>query len=90
MQEIKKPDTGMSSKEGLYMDIVTQFNNVYQRMDELHITQKELAELMDMSPASFSHRMTGRIAWTLPEMLMLLDLIGQPEETLDDFFGRAA
>ena len=72
------------------MSIITQFYRIYQRMDELHITQKELAELMDMSPATFSHRMTGRVAWMLPEMLMLLDLIGQPEETLDDFFGRAA
>lgn len=66
----------------------TMFYAIYQRMDELHITQQELAELMGMSPNALSRRMTGRAPWTLPEMLMLLDLIGQPEETLDDLFPR--
>jgi transcriptional regulator with XRE-family HTH domain len=59
-------------------------------MAELKIRQDELAEMLGMSRSALSRRMTGRAPWTLPEMLKLLDLIGQPEETLDDFFGRAA
>lgn len=61
---------------------------MHRRMRELDLNGTELAEQLGMSQPNFSHKLTGRTPWTEPEMQHLLDLIGQPEETLADLFPR--
>jgi transcriptional regulator with XRE-family HTH domain len=64
------------------------FPAVRRRIRDLDTTQTELAEKLGMAKSTFSDRMSGRRSWTEPEMQMLLDEIGQPEETLADLFPR--
>jgi len=64
------------------------FPAVHRRIRELDMTYGEVSAQMDMSPSTFSDKMSGRIPWRLQEILDLLDEIAEPEETIDDFFPR--
>jgi len=51
------------------------------RLKQLGIKHSDLARMMDLSPASISHRFTGKKPWSIEEMYFLLDLCrAQPEE----------
>lgn len=64
------------------------FPAVHRRIRELDMTYGEVSEQMEMSPSTFSDKMSGRIPWRLQEVLDLLDIIALPEEPIDDFFPR--
>lgn len=64
------------------------FQEVHRRIRMLDYTYSEVAHELEMSPSAFSHRMNGKTPWTEPEMQRLLDILGQPEDTLADLFLR--
>ena len=64
------------------------FQEVHSRIRLLDYTYLELAHELEMSPAAFSNRMSGKTPWTEPEMQRMLDILGQPEDTLADLYPR--
>jgi len=42
------------------------------------LSQSDLAALLDLSPATVSHRMTGRLSWQVRDLLALDLLFDQP------------
>lgn len=56
------------------------------RLRQLQITQAELAAQLGLTPASLSHRMTGRVPWRVNEMYQVLKLIRAPESELSLYF----
>lgn len=64
------------------------FIALHRRLKMLDIADYEAAEWIGKSQATFSRKMSGKIPWTEPEMQILLKEIGQPEETLGDFWPR--
>ena len=51
------------------------------RLRQLRITQDELGYELGLCNTAVSHRMTGRTAWNIEEMYIVLDVCqAQPEE----------
>lgn len=64
------------------------FVELHRRLRELDMSQSELAEMIGISSQALSRRFTGKAPFTEPEMQKILKEIGQPEETLADFWPR--
>ena len=64
------------------------FIALHRRLKMLDIADREAAEMIGKSQATFSRKMSGQIPWTEPEMQKILKEVGQPEETLADFWPR--
>lgn len=64
------------------------FVALHRRLKMLDIADREAAEWIGKSQATFSRKMSGQIPWTEPEMQKILSEVGQPEETLADLFPR--
>lgn len=56
------------------------------RMKERDATGHWLSRKMQMSEATFSHKMNGKAAWTIYEVYWLMDYLGIPRERLHDYF----
>ena len=61
---------------------------IHRRIKALGMTYTEIAEQMGIAPSTFSDLINGRIRWTEDYMQMVVHIIGQPEETIADFFPR--
>ena len=56
------------------------------RLNQLGIRQKDLARILDLTPASISHRFTGRVPWTIDEMYRILEICRAVPEDLHIYF----
>ena len=45
-----------------------------------------MARQLGMSPASFSHRLTGRLPWHADEMYAVMDILKIPQESMHECF----
>ena len=61
---------------------------IHRRIKALGMTYTEIAEQMGIAPSTFSDLINGRIRWTEDYMQMIVHVLGQPEETIADFFPR--
>lgn len=64
------------------------FPLIRQRYRNLDMTAGEVAERIDMHPATFSNKMHGYIPWKEVEMQRLADELLAPDEGLDKLFPR--
>lgn len=62
------------------------FPKLRGKLRELDINEQYLGELMGMSGASISRRMTGEQAWSLGEMYRVLEIINEPPRKLHLYF----
>ena len=58
------------------------------KLRQLDIRHKDLANILDMSAASVSHRFVGRIPWSIEEMYQIMDLIKAPYDQLHIYFPK--
>lgn len=56
------------------------------RMYKLGADGNYMARQLGMSPASFSHRLTGRLPWHADEMYAVMDILKIPPESMHECF----
>lgn len=61
---------------------------IKQRYRNLDMTAGEVAERIEMHPATFSNKMHGHSPWTEPELQRLADELLQPDEGIDKLIQR--
>ena len=59
---------------------------IRSRMHKLGADGKYMARQLGMSPASFSHRLTGRLPWHADEMYAVMDILKIPPESMHECF----
>lgn len=57
-------------------------------LGELEITQEQLGKMMGRSQAYVGRRLAGTASWTLEDAYRILDIIGQPDTALMEYFPR--
>lgn len=62
------------------------YNFLSGRLRQLGLDQRDLARILDLSPASISHRMVGRTPWRATEMYAVLRAIGADDGELAVYF----
>ena len=50
--------------------------NLRGELARRHITQRQMADILDMPESTVSERMTGAAAWRLPELLAIAARLG--------------
>ena len=59
---------------------------IRSRMHKLGADGNYMARQLGMSPASFSHRLTGRLPWHADEMYAVMDILKIPQESMHECF----
>ena len=55
---------------------------INQLMFRTHTTQRSLAKALGISPSAVSHKLRGRAAWTIGDLMVVCDAIGVPMASL--------
>ena len=63
------------------------YDTLHMWLRRKHITQRALAQQLDLSAACVSSRMRGHTAWQLHEAIRTLDVLGLPASMLPEVFG---
>ena len=61
---------------------VSPFKNLTAEMDKRQLTYKALAELLGLSPSTFSMKMRGEVRFTERDKTKLVEIFGKPIEWL--------
>ena len=59
---------------------------IRSRMHKLGADGNYMARQLGMSPASFSHRLTGRLPWHAEEMYAVMDILKLRQESMHECF----
>ena len=59
---------------------------IRSRMHKLGADGNYMARQLGMTPASFSHRLTGRLPWHADEMYAVMDILKIPQESMHECF----
>lgn len=62
------------------------YKHLSGRLKQMGVRQKDLARILELSPASVSHRFVGRIPWTIDEMYKMMEICQAPAEQLHIYF----
>lgn len=65
-----------------------KYASLRAKMQKLNMDQEYIARQMHMNVMSISNRFTGKTPWKMDEMYAVLDIIGEPDEKLSEFFPR--
>lgn len=65
------------------------YDYLAERLRQLKLQQRDLAEKLAMSESSLSHRMTGQVAWRIDEMYSVLRIIKASPDELPLYFPAA-
>lgn len=64
------------------------FHKLRMRLMEFDYTQEDIARQTRLCLASVSARMMAKKPWSLDEMYILLDMIGEPPSRMHEYFPR--
>lgn len=65
-----------------------KYASLRAKMQKLNMDQEYIGRQMNMNVMSVSNRFTGKTPWKLDEMYAVLDIIGEPDEKLSEYFPR--
>lgn len=65
-----------------------KYASLRAKMQKLNMDQEYLGRQMNMNAMSISNRFTGKTPWKMDEMYAVLDIIGEPDEKLSEYFPR--
>jgi len=65
---------------------VKRFPLVYGRLAELSITQKQLADKIEISSVSLSNKLTGKTEFNLSEIYKICEALQIPKDNIISYF----
>lgn len=65
-----------------------KYASLRAKMQKLNMDQEYIGRQMHMNVMSISNRFTGKTPWKMDEMYAVLDIIGEPDEKLSEYFPR--
>lgn len=68
-----------NTKQNIYVELKIQFL-------KKGLTNQDVAKMAGIKPTTFSHRMTGKSPWTVPEMIAVAPVIALPESKFYETF----